>query len=309
MNPAAASFLGDVPLAVGWSPLLAHVGAPVAPHDVLRAWTFEPLVVASLVLAGWLYARGVGILWHGEAGRRALPPWRAWCFVAAMFTLVLALISPLDALAETLFGAHMAQHLLLVFVAAPLLVLSRPLLTTSMALPPTLRRRVAWARGTVIPPRRNNALWACFAILVHSGTFWAWHLPILYEAALGNWIVHGIEHATLLGGGLLFWWVIADVRGRYADAAGVLAVFFGALQSGGLAALMTFGHHAWYPAHLLGAQVWGLTPLEDQQLAGGLMWFPGGLAYVIGGAVLFARWIRQDERASLTYPVGVGRDF
>ncbi len=277
-------------------PLVAHGGQPVAPHDLWSAWSLEPTVAFGIAIGAWLYMRGFRRLRLGEAGRRAVPGWRAWCFYGALVTVGLALLSPIDALSETLFGAHMFQHMLLAFVAAPLLVLGRPLLVTSLGLPPTMRRRLWIVRVAVTPSHRRAIGWAVLAITAHIVTFWAVHLPGLYEAALRSQVVHVLEHAILLAGSLALWWLVADARGRHANAAGVFALFVGMLQSGVLAALLTFGSVPWYAEHADGAAAWGLTPLADQQLAGGLMWFPGGLVYIVGGAVLFARWLREDER-------------
>ncbi|MFN2557878.1 MAG: cytochrome c oxidase assembly protein [Nitriliruptorales bacterium] len=279
-------------------PFVAHAGQPLAPHDLWSAWSFEPTVVMGILVGGWLYARGFRWLRGGEAGRRAIPAWRATCFFAALVTIGLAVLSPLDALGETLFGAHMFQHMLLAFGAAPLLVLGRPLLVTSLGLPPAVRRRLWAVRLAVTPSHRGAIGWAVFAVLAHTVTFWAWHLPGLYQAALRSHPLHVVEHTTLLAGSLALWWLVADARGRHANAAGVFALFVGMLQSSVLAALLTFGSIPWYAEHAAGAGAWGLSPLDDQQLAGGLMWFPGGLVYIVGGAVLFARWLREDERVA-----------
>ncbi len=278
--------------------LVAHAGQPLAPHDFWSAWSLEPTVAVGIAAGAWLYARGLRRLRLGEAGRRAVPAWRAVCFLGALLTVALALLSPLDALGETLFGAHMFQHMLLAYGAAPLLVLGRPLLVTSLGIPPGLRRRLWAVRVAVTPSHREAIGWAVFAIGAHIATFWAWHLPGLYQAALRSEVVHIVEHTTLLAGSLALWWLVADARGRHANAAGVFALFVGMLQSGVLAALLTFGPIPWYAEHADGARAWNLTPLADQQVAGGLMWFPGGLVYIVGGAVLFLRWLREDERAA-----------
>lgn len=277
--------------------LLAHAGPIVAPHDLATAWPFQPVVVITLV-GGWLlYVRGLARLWVGEAGRRAVLPWRAWCFVAATLVAALALVSPLEPLATTLFAAHMAQHLLLVLLLAPLLVLARTTLVVTMALPPRLRRPLGRVRLPVSTSAASVVGWAAVALILHAGTFWTWHVPRLYEGALRSDGVHAVEHATLVLGGVALWWLVADARGRHANAAGVLAVFGAVLQSGMLAALLTFAGDAWYPVHAAGAAAWGLSALEDQHLAGGLMWFPGAPAYILGGTVVFFRWLRDDERS------------
>lgn len=283
--------------------VLAHAGAPLAPHDLLSAWSFDPLLVLATVAGAWLYVRGGRRLRATIAGARALPRWRIACFWGAIATTLIAIASPIDALAGALFGAHMFQHLLLTMLVPPLLVVSRPLLVMSMGMRPGVRRVANTARVALTPPGRTGLRWAVAALLVHAGTLWLWHVPVLYELALRNEALHLVEHATLLLGAVPFWWLVADARGAHANLGGVFAVFGGVLQSGALAGLLTFSGAAWYAAHAAAAPTWGLTGLEDQHLAGGLMWFPGGLAYFVGGSVLFLRWLSSDERRVLVETV------
>ncbi|MBW3561771.1 MAG: cytochrome c oxidase assembly protein [Actinobacteria bacterium] len=278
--------------------LVAHAGQPPLPHDLWGAWPFEPLVVVGLAVAVWLYVVGYGRIRSQPPGRRAVPRWRAWCFGGAVAALTVALLTPLGPLGEALFGAHMGQHLLLTIVAAPLLVLGRPIVVGSLALPPRWRHRVNRVRRAFTPDDRGTTLLAFLVVLAYVGTWWMWHIPALYAEALENTLVHAAEHAMMLGSGVAFWWLVADARGRHANAAGVIAVFAVVIASSTLAGLLTFGTDAWFPQHGPVAEAWGLTPMEDQELAGGLMWFPGGLAYMVAGAVLFARWLRADQRGS-----------
>lgn len=280
--------------------ILAHAGQPPLPHDLWSAWPFEPFVIVGLAIGSFLYVVGYRRLRQQPQGRRAVPPWRAWCYVGAVTAIALALLTPLDPLGEALFGAHMGQHLLLAVVAAPLLVLARPIVVGSLALPTRWRHRVTRVRRILTPKERGAALLAFVVVVAYAGTWWLWHVPDLYELALDHEPVHIIEHAMMLGAGLAFWWLVADTRGRHANAAGVIAVFAVVLASSTLAGLLTFGDDAWFPRHGTLAEAWGLTPMQDQELAGGLMWFPGGLAYVIAGVVLFARWLRADERADVS---------
>ncbi len=281
--------------------VVAHAGQPLSPERFATAWSFEPLIVAVLVAGVALYGAGLRRVRSTEAGRRALPPWRSRCFAAAVTVAAVALLSPLEALAHELFGAHMLQHVLLTLVVPPLLVLARPVLVGSMGLPLRARRTLSVARVRLPQPGTRPVGFAVAAVVVHVTTLWVWHVPALYEAALDHAIVHVVEHTTLIAGALPLWWVAAEPRGRYANAVGVAALFAGVFQSGVLVRLVTFAGEAWYPHHIVGALRWGLTPLEDQQLAGGLMLFPGGLAYLIGGVLLFLRWLRADERAAVLY--------
>jgi cytochrome c oxidase assembly factor CtaG len=135
---------------------------------------------------------------------------------------------------------------------------------------------------------------------VHLAAVWAWHVPMLYEAALANRAVHAAEHAAFLGTGVLFWWAVLHRKQSY--GAGVLYVFGMALQSTLLGALLTFARAPWYTSHLGSTAEWGLTPLEDQQLAGLVMWVPGGLVYLMAALTLFGLWLNVGAGAGAPAP-------
>lgn len=279
-------------------PAAAHAGRPPAPHDLASAWPLEPWVVAPLLLAGWLYARGTERLWRSAGAGRGIRRREAACFAAGWLVLWAALVSPLHPLGDALFSAHMVQHELLVALAAPLLVLGRPLVPLLWALPVGWRRAAgAWARGGAV--RRGwRALTAPFAAwLLHAAALWLWHLPGPYQAALRGDAAHALQHACFLGSALLFWWTVAHGRaGRVGHGASVAYLFATAMHGGGLGALLAFARHPWYSAYAGATEAWGLTPLEDQQLAGLVMWIPGGLAYLVAALVLVAAWMRESER-------------
>ncbi|MBV9772379.1 MAG: cytochrome c oxidase assembly protein, partial [Gemmatimonadetes bacterium] len=193
-------------------PVLAHEGRPLAPHDLASAWSLEPGIVLPLLLSGWLYARGVRRLWRAGAGR-GIRRWEAGCYAAGWATLALALVSPLHPLGEVLFSAHMVQHELLMAVAAPLLVLGRPLIPFLWAVPIGWRRALGrWAKGGAVRGGWR-ALTAPFpAWLLHAAALWLWHLPGPYQATLRSDLVHTLQHASFLGTALLFWWTV--VHGR-----------------------------------------------------------------------------------------------
>ncbi len=273
---------------------LAHPGQPPAPHDLWLAWNLEPAILLSLGLTAWAYARG----------RRARQPSRAGLsFAAGLLVLAAALISPIDALGSALFSGHMLQHMLLILVAAPLLVLGAPLGPLLLGLPRAAQLRLGgiWQSARWLRAAGHALAQPFVAWSLHALVFWAWHAPGLYQAALRSELVHGLEHLSLLGTALFFWWAVLPARGARPAAQGlaVLLLFTMALQSGLLGALITFAPEAWYEAYRASTAAWGLTPLEDQQLAGASMWVASGAAYLLAALGVFAAWLNRIERAGL----------
>src|SRR4029079_9389728 len=182
-------------------------------------------------------------------------------------------------------------------VAAPLLVLGRPLVTFLWALP------LNWSRslGNIAKIRVLNRLWRAFTIplvawFVHAVALWIWHIPILFEAVLHYESVHTAQHLSFFISALLFWWaLIHGPQGAMGYGAAVLYPFTTSIHSGVLGALITIAGTAWYPSYVGLTSSWGLTPLEDQQLGGLIMWIPAGLVYVIAGVALFAGWLREAD--------------
>jgi putative membrane protein len=279
-------------------PALAHDGAPLEPHDLWSAWTWS--AAAPLAVAALAYGRGVRTLWRRAGTGRGVRHWQAGAFTLGLMVLGLALVSPLDALGGVLFSAHMVQHMLLVGVAAPLLVLGRPVVPLLWALPLAAVRLLGGRWQHAAAPRKAWAVLTRLALVwaLHAAALWTWHLPGLYQAALADGGIHLAEHAVLLGTALLFWWRVVHPGGQAAAAYGTssVAVFTMALQGGLLGALMTFARVPWYPAYGSTALAWGISPLQDQQLAGMVMWAPAGLIYLAATLALLSAWLRAAER-------------
>lgn len=270
----------------------------MSPDRWLTAWTFSPAVVVWLALAGWAYERGRRQVRArtGEAGsRRVVTPNQVACFWSGLALVALALLSPLDRIAEVLVSAHMAQHILLGLVAPLLLVLGRPATVMAWGLRPPRRRALDRGRRRLLPPhrfRRSAPVIGLAAVSLHVASWWLWHIPVLFDAALRNDLVHVAEHASLLAGGVALWWVASGVRWRERSGLGVMYIFLAAFGTGALAALLTLAPHALYAGSEARAHEWGLTRLGDQQLAGALMWVPGGIVYLGVGVMLFLRWLQ-----------------
>jgi putative membrane protein len=278
-------------------------------HDTtglaVERWTPTPWLWLGFAASAALYARGYFVV-RGRLGatlRRG--PWRAACFALAIATLVLALLSPLDAWSDGSFSAHMVQHELLMLLAAPLLVLSRPLEPYFWCLPQGPRgRTLALIRRPVFARTYRVLTAPGVALLVHGLVRWMWHIPSLYEACLRNEVLHGIQHASFFLTAVLFWWaVLQGAHGRYGYGIAVVFVFATALHTGALGALITFASQPWYPEQT--RVDLGLDPLADQQLAGFIMWIVAGTWLAGLGLALFVAWLGQAARRRPLTPVGV----
>jgi cytochrome c oxidase assembly factor CtaG len=258
-------------------------------------WSLTPGIVLPLLLSAALYARGT-IALRGRGRGLVLRQWEALTFVGGCLVVALALLSPLHDVSEQLFSAHMVQHELLMTVAAPLLVLGRPMVAMLWGLPAGQRHDIAgFCRLRIV-----RTVWCAIARpfpawLIHGLAIWLWHLPSLFEAALRSETVHAVQHACFVGSALLFWWSIIHGQRRAARGTAVVYLFATAVHTGVLGALMTFSRTAWYPAYANNAVAWGLTPISDQQLAGLIMWIPASIAYLIAALVIMRRWLDDSE--------------
>lgn len=282
---------------------LAHGGGhdePARPRDwgeLWRSWGTEIGVVVPLVATSIWYVVGLRRMW-AKAGRgHGVSVREAACFGGGMFALAVALVSPLHPWGNVLFSAHMAQHEILMLVAAPLLVLGKPLVAFLTALPPDMARRASgWSKAAWW-----QAAWGLIsnpfaAWLIHALVLWAWHIPVLFQATLESEVVHALQHASFLGSALLFWWAVVHGRRKAVGyGAAVLYMFTTAVHSGLLGALLTFAPNVWYAAYRDTTASWGLTALEDQQLGGLIMWVPACVVYIVAGRALFAGWLRSSE--------------
>jgi putative membrane protein len=279
-------------------PAFAHeADGPQSVHQLVRAWEFDPVVIAALILSAWLYLRGVGRLWKIVGVNGGVKKWEAICFWFGWFFTAVALVSPLHAWGEALFSAHMVQHEILMLIAAPLFVLGRPMIAILKALPGK------WAGQ--LARFGNSPAWQNFwravtyplnAWMIHAVALWVWHIPFLFQATLENDFVHSLQHSSFFFSALLFWWALMHGRARMRGyGIAVLYVFTTAMHTGALGALITFATKTLYPAYAATTQAWHLTPLEDQQLGGLIMWIPAGLVYVVAGLALFAAWLRESE--------------
>jgi putative membrane protein len=284
----------------------------VTPTAWWRVWDLDPVLLLLLAVVWMAYSRGLLAVWERAGVGRGITPGQALAFGGGMLALLAALVSPLDALSAELSSAHMAQHMILMLLAAPLLAIGAPIQAFAWALP----RRARVTAGSVIQALERGrpraylvwqplAAWLLFAL-----TLWVWHAPPLYEAALRTRWVHDLQHAAFLGAAYVFWRVLLDPvhRLRLSRGAGIIYLFATCLHASVLGVFLTLSPRVWYLDYQASAPLWRLTPLEDQQLAGLVMWIPGCAIYALVAAWLFTGWVggrQADTEAAADLAPGV----
>lgn len=289
---------------------VAHGASAPEPRlpDVLLAWSFDPLAVGLIAIAGGAY------LWAVRRVNRSHPgnphrPHRTWCFLGGLAVIAVALMSPIEAYEGVLFSVHMVQHMLLQLLAAPLLLAGAPITLALRASSPPARRRLL----SILQSRIVHAIsfplvaWVAFAAVN-----WGWHFSDLYNQALENVALHYFQHATLLGAALLFWWPVigADPSPwRMPYPARLFYLFLALPQSSFLGIAIMDAPQVLFSHYVTNLRDWGMSPLEDQQLGGTIMWTVGDLAFLGGMAAVVWLWARHEDRrtASLDRRLAVER--
>lgn len=277
---------------------LAHAGHV---HEVEPGWTLDASVTLPLAIALVLYGIGFARLWRRSRSGHARLRREARLFAAGWLVLAAALVSPLHEAGERSFALHMTEHELIMLLAAPLLVLAEPLVVLLWAFPARARRGI----GRVTNTRAVAASWSRLtepvtATLVQAVALWLWHAPSLFDLALSNDNWHAAQHLSFLVSSLFFWTAMLGRRGRHANTVAqqgiaALCLFATSVVSGALGALMALSQSPWYAGYAaLGMAPFGLTPAQDQQVAGLIMWVPGGLVHAVA-ALLLVRSMLQPS--------------
>jgi putative copper resistance protein D len=308
-GPAAVAAVPAVAtVTLGWlagaPAVLAHGGVvPAEPPSVanlLFGWTFDPLV--------WLPAIAVLLLWWSAVRRvnrahpaNPVPPRRTWSWVAGVFVLLVALDSGLATYDTTLFSMHMVQHLLLTLVAPPLLLYAGPIVLLLRVSSPATRKR--W----ILPVLHSRVVrflsFPVVAWLLFAGVMWGSHFSSLFDVALENEWAHRVEHGLYLFAALLFWWPVVGPDPspwRLQPSVRVLYAGMQMPQNTFLALAIYAASAPLYAHYATTTRTWGPTPLEDQQLAGGVMWLGGDLLFLAAIIGLVYAWIQDDERRTVT---------
>ncbi|TFI58875.1 cytochrome c oxidase assembly protein [Sphingomonas parva] len=272
------------------SPALAHAG------ETHGGWTLAPWIVVPLLASASLYGWGwLRLRRRSEYGRTALGR-AALLFAAGWATLAAALVSPLHEAGEASFTMHMIEHELIMLPAALLLVAARPGAVFLWGLPAAARNRIGRAVHAAKPVWRGLTD-PVAATLLQLAVMAGWHAPALFGRALERDSWHVAQHLSFLLSALLFWWAMTHGRGgRHGHGTASLCLFLTSLGGGALGALMTFSGSPWYEGYAaMGMTPQGLTPIEDQQLAGLLMWIPGGIFHAAAALYFLWQWLKSSE--------------
>jgi len=278
---------------------LAHGPVPAEPPsaaNLLLGWSVDPLIWLGLIAAvvAWSIAvRRVNA--HHPAS--PVPRARTVAFLLGLTAIAFALQSGIEAYDTALFSVHMVQHVLLVLVAAPLIALGAPITLLLRVSRPDIRRR--W----ILPVLHSRPLRAIthpvVAWLLFAGVMWGTHFSPLFDLSLENPAVHDLEHVLFLAVALLFWWPAVGLDPapwRMPHAGRGLYVFLQMPQNTFLAVVIVFAAAPLYPHYATLQRAWGPTALEDQQIAGSIMWLAGDLLFIAALAAILAGWMRFEER-------------
>ena len=285
---------------------------------VLLSWDWKIEVIIVLALAGTLYSRGWWQLRQRSHDQvrpyrrtvrsrwRLAVRWRPVAYWAGLISVGLALLSPIDALGQQLFFMHMVQHLLLIMIAPPLLLIANPMPFILWGLPTGWRRSVGRVVSQAL--HRESGFRRGLRAVTQPGIIWlvwvisliGWHDPNLYNAALRYEWVHDVEHLTFFIASLLLWWHLTGAGPRVHRQFGllgriglVLSVVPPNMLTGVVLAFAEEGYYSYYEAV---PRLWGFDVLMDQQLGGVIMWVPGSMMYIVAALILIGRFLSQEDR-------------
>lgn len=256
-------------------------------------WSWEPGILIGLAAQVGAYLVCIGPLRRFFPGSAPVPPVQRQTFLLGVLILFIGLVSPLGTLSDGyLLSAHMVQHLLLALIAPPLLLLGTP----SWLFRPLLRIPFALPLGLALTG-------PIIAFVIFNATFAIWHVPRYYTWSLSNPLAHAVQHVAFIATATLMWWPIfspMDELPRIAVPLQFIYLFFAAIPPTILGALLTLSGEVWYAPYARAIRVIPLSALEDQQLAGLIMWYPGGLIFLAVLTIRWFRWMRSGDEDYLS---------
>ena len=274
---------------------------PSASQAVLLSWSIPPAATFAIALTTLIYLRGWLLL--GRAGVPYVPLWRAASFVLGMLSLWMALASPLDTFSSLLITAHMGQHMVLMMIAPPLILMGAPLIPLVRGLPVFAAREFAgpflnWRVAT----RVGNALiHPAVALILMGLAMFAWHTPRLYELALTSSAWHEFEHACFFLASLIFWWPVIQPwpsRSQRARWIVVPYLLIGDLQNTVVSAILVFSDRVLYPSYAAMPRLFGFPALADQVASGAIMWVMGSTVFLIPATVIAVQCLSSRRGAT-----------
>ena len=276
-------------------PALAH-GA----HEGRLGWTLDPLLTVPLALVLLIYVLG----WS-RLSKRASTPVRPALFLSGWTVLTLALTSPLHEAGERSFTMHMIEHELIMLVATFLLAASGAGGVLAWGLPRPLRTSLGGGWKSPLQDLWRRLTEPVSATVIQAVILWAWHAPPLFDRALDSFGWHIAQHASFFVSSLLFWWAMLHPRGRsHGYGVSAACLFATSLIGGALGALMSLSSSPWYADYAaMGMTGIGLDPVDDQRLAGLIMWIPGGLVHGAAALAMFFKWLKASEGGGRALPV------
>ena len=280
-------------------PVFAHGLVPDAPPTILGLatdWGLEPAVVLPLLAAALLWVWAVRRIRERHPSN-PVPPVRSAAFAGGLASIAIALLSGIDRYDTTLFSVHMVQHLLLTLVAAPLLALAAPVTTLLRVASPNVRRRVLLP---ILHSRLARILgFPVVSWLIFAGVMWGTHFSPIFDRSLEDPLVHDLEHGLYLAAALLFWWPAVGLDPspwRMPHPVRAIYAFLQMPQNTFLAVAILYAGSPLYAHYATLVRPWGPTALEDQQLAGVLMWLGGDALFLAAIGAIVAGWMRHESR-------------
>jgi putative membrane protein len=275
--------------------LLAIAAAPASAHGSrggALSWTLSPVLIVPLTLSLIIYLLG----WS-RLSKRASTPVRPALFLSGWTVLTLSLVSPLHEAGERSFTMHMIEHELIMLVATLLLAASGAGGVLAWGLPRPFRQSLGGSWKSPLQSLWRRLTEPVTATMVQAAVMWAWHAPPLFDRALDSLGWHIAQHACFFVSALLFWWAMLHPRSRAAGYGTSAACLFAtSLIGGALGALMSFSSSPWYADYAaMGMTGIGLDPVNDQRLAGLIMWIPGGLVHGVAARILFYKGLKSTE--------------
>ena len=248
--------------------------------------------LAAAAVLGACYVRGLRRLWAPPQGRRTQRR-RPLAAVTGVLVVLVVTAPPLGEMLEERLSTHMAQHLVLIMVAAPLFAWAAPGLPLLAGMPPGVRRLLVRTRRRL---PTSALLTPHLAWTLQITVLWAWHLPVAFDAAVHSEVLHLTEHAAFLVTAWLFWWHLTTLgRHRLRGPVAVLYLVAAVPPGAALGAMLTFPSHPLYPLQAAHAAASGINPLLDQRIGGLVMWIPLDFAYLFVAVLMLATWLRSME--------------